>query len=150
MISWVPTCFAADAAEARTAINEAESSLNYAFTTVTFAEDAGASIEGLTEQLEIAGDFLSEAHLEFRAENYEAAIHLAAECSNAVNGLADEAVRLMDKTEREKTDSLVLTLAGSGVGLILLVVLGIAGWNFLKKRHYGPVSEMKPEVEESP
>jgi hypothetical protein len=149
MVSWFPTCFAVDAAEARTAINEAESSLNYAFTTVAFAEDAGANIEGLTEQLEIAGDFLSEAHLEFRAENYEDAIHLAVECGNTVNGLADEAVRLMGKTEREKTDSLVLTVVGSGVGLILLVVLGITGWNFLKKRHYGRAFEMKPEVEES-
>ena len=148
-IAWLPPCFATES-EASIAINEAELDMNLTFATVAAAEDAGADIEVLIGRLTSAGDSLSEAHTAFRAGNYEAASSHAVECSNVLEGLDLEADRLIEKAEREKSDNLILTLAGSGIGVIILLVLAIMGWSVLRERYYSQVPNMKPEVEVSP
>ena len=148
-VEYTPPCFAVDAVEATSAINQAELSLNSAFVAVAKADDAGADVAKLLDKLDAAGDFLSEAHIEFRAGDYEDASLLAVECSSTVEGLATEADLLRAGAERTKTDNLLLTVVGSGAGLVLLLVLGIEGWRVLKKRYFKRSLEMKPEVEEA-
>jgi len=151
----LPTGFAVDAGDTAAAIeadadiNEASLNLNLAFVAVAAAEDAGADVEGFLVQLEVAGDFLSQAHLALRDMNYEDASSLAAECSKEVEGLGSEATQLATKTKREKIDNLILTVVGSGIGLILLFILGSMGWVVVRGRYYRGIFEMKPEVEES-
>jgi len=145
--TWLPSSFAVDAVEASSVINEAYSSLNSVFAVVVEAESAGADIGGLLVQLRDAGAFLSEANSAFREENYEVARSLAMECIRVVEGVAPEVVRLAEEAEIEKTDSLILAVVGSSIGLVLLLVLGTAGWSYLKKRFYGRFLEMKPKAD---
>ncbi|MCW3997873.1 MAG: hypothetical protein NWF10_04815 [Candidatus Bathyarchaeota archaeon] len=147
-VGYVPVCFAVDVVEATSAINQAELSLNSAFVAVAEADDAGADVVRLLDKLDVAGDFLSGAHLAFRAGDHESASLLAVECSNSVEGLATDAGWLKADAERTKTNNLLLTAVGSGVGLVLLLVLGIVGWRVFKKRYSERVLEMRPEVEE--
>ncbi|UCH01645.1 MAG: hypothetical protein JSV20_07270, partial [Candidatus Bathyarchaeota archaeon] len=127
----MPACCAVDVVEATEAINQAELSLNSAFVAVAEGYKAGADIEELLENLDIAGDFLSEAHMAFRSGDYETANSLAVESGNAVEDIATMANRLMANADNEKTRLLVLTVGGSCIGLILLLVFGIVGWKFL-------------------
>lgn len=142
----VPACFAVDVVEATEAVNQAESSLNLAFEAVSDAHDSGANIKGLLENLIVAGDFLSEAQIALRSGDYETAISFAAECDDAVEDLAAEANHTMINAERENNDLIILTVAGSGIGLIILLILSLIGWKLLRKRYHQRVLGMKPEL----
>jgi len=143
----VPACFAVDAVEASGAIGQAERDLGSAYVVVAEAEGAGADVSVLLNKLGSAGDFLSEAYVAFRAGDYGNASLFAMECNHVVSGVAGDAARLKLDAERARSDRLLLTSAGSGVGLVLLLVLGFSGWRFLKRRYHKRVLDMKPHVE---
>lgn len=146
-VTFVPICFAANAVQARSAINEAELNLSFAFATVKEADQAGADIEVLLAQLAVAGDLISEAYLALGDEDYEVVLSLALECNNAVAGIPNEAELLIVKAKRIETDILIITAFWSSIGLILLLFLSIIGWRILKSRFLERVLEMKPEME---
>ena len=148
MIGFVPVCFGVDAVEATTAMHQAELSLNSAYVAVAVAHAVEADVGELLEKLEVAGGFLSKAHLEFRSGDYEAASMLAMECGNAVEGIVVEADQLKASAERSKTESTLFTAFWSGLGLILLVVFGFVVWTILKARYFERILEMRP-LEES-
>jgi len=143
----VPACFAVDAVEASGAIGQAKRDLGSAYAVVAEAEGAGADVSVLLNKLGSAGDFLSEAYVAFRAEDYGNASLFAVECSRVVEGVAGDAARLKADAERAHSERSLLTAAGSGVGLVLLLVLGFFGWKFLKRRYFRRVLNMKPQVE---
>jgi hypothetical protein len=145
----VPACYGVDSFEAIQELHMAELRLNSAFAAVANAQDAGADVGVLLGDLEVAGNFLAEAHLAFRSGNYDSASSLATSCETAIDGVIAEANRLGANAENAKTDSLILTGLFSGIGLTLLVVFGVVGWIILKKRFFDRVLEMKPEVEGS-
>jgi len=143
----VPACFAIDAVEASGAISQAERDLGSAYAVVAEAEGAGADVSVLLNKLGSAGDFLSEAYVALRAGEYGNASSLAAECSHSVAGIAGDAARLKADAERARSDRLLFTAGGSGVGLVLLLVFGFFGWRFLKRWYSRRVLDMKPEME---
>ena len=145
----VPACYGADSVGASQELQMAELRLNSAFAAVTKAQDAGADVGVLLEDLGVAGDFLAEAHLAFRSGDYDSASSLAASCETSVGGVVAEADRLGANAENAQTDSLILTGLFSGIGLTLLLVFGVIGWIILKKRFFDKVLEMKPEVEDT-
>jgi hypothetical protein len=144
----VPKCFAVDASDARTAIDQAELSLNSAFVAVSKADAEGAYVGSLIITLEDAGYFLSEANLALRSGNYEIAISLAMKCEGSVEGVVTKADRLGVIAERTTNDTLLFAAFWSGLGLILLLVFGLIVWWVLKERYFEKVLKMKPEVEE--
>jgi hypothetical protein len=148
LVVWfVPRCFAVDAVEANGAIGQAERDLGSAYVVVGEAESAGANVSVLLNRLGSAGDFLSEAYVALRAGEYGNASSLAAECSHSVAGIAGDAARLKADAERARSDRLLFTAGGSGVGLVLLFVFGFFGWRFLKRWYSRRVLDMKPEME---
>jgi hypothetical protein len=128
-------CLAIEPVEVNSAIDQAEIALTSASVAVDRAYSAGADISELLNKLSIAGDLLSEADMALRAGNYETANLLAIKSENALDGIASNANQLKADAEKTKTNTLLLTVAGSSVGLVLLVVLGIIGWWFLRKRY---------------
>lgn len=146
-VGYIPESFAVSAVEADDAINNAELNLNSAFIAVAHANDAGANVTRFLEKLDLAVDLLSEAHLAFRAGDYEAASLTAVKCSNAVDGIVAEANQLTADAERKEANDLILTVAESGIGLVLLFFISVIFWDILKKRNFARVLEMRPEVE---
>ena len=148
-VLFVPGCFAFDAVEANASIGQAERDLGSAYVEVAEAEDAGADVSALLNKLGSAGDTLSEAYAAFRSGDYENASALAMACNNAVEEIAGDAARLKTDSEKTHSDTLLLTVVGSGVGLVLLFVFGFLGWKLLKRRYFRRVLDMKPRMEEA-
>lgn len=148
-VLFVPGCFAVDAVEANAIIGQAERDLGSAYVVVAEAEGAGADASVLLGKLGVAGDFLSEAYVAFRAGDYENANVLAMECNRAVEGVAGDAALLKMDAERAESDRLLLSSVGSSVGLVLLLAFGFLGWKLLKKRYFRRVLDMKPRMEEA-
>jgi len=149
LVACMPGCLAVDSITAVNAVNAAELGLNSVFVAVAEAENAGADVQKLLAQLEIAGDLLSAAYLAFRANNFEAAVSIAEECKKAIAGIRNEADRLRAEADRTKTDTLLLNVFLSSLGLILLLIFSVVGWRALKKRFLGHILEMKPEMGET-
>ena len=145
----IPACFGIDVVGASEAINQAEMKIALAFSAVADAYNAGADVKELLEKLVVAGDFLTEANMAFRSGDFETAYSLALNCRSNIENLDTEAEVLMANVYAEKNNLIIWTVTGSFVGLILLVVLGIIGWRFLKRHYYERVFDMKPTVDES-
>ena len=147
---FVPIGLATNSAEADNALGKAENELGSAFAAVAAAKGVGANVVELLMKLDEAGGFLSEGYIANRAGNYDEAVSMASTCSNLVEGVAGDAEYLKLSAERAQADSLLLTAVGSIIGLILLIVLGFLGWNFLKELYSKRVLELRPLVEEHP
>jgi hypothetical protein len=144
---FTPSCFAVSFDEASEAINQADRDLRSAFSAVAGAEVAGADVSVLLGELESAGDFLSEAFVAFRTGDYENASLFAMECRNIVEGISEDGLRLKANAESAQRNKFFLTAAGSGVGLVLLLVFGYLGWRFLKRWYFRRLLSMIPQVE---
>lgn len=145
----VPACFAVDAIEAISSINQAEFELNSAFEAVAIANNVGAHVGILLDDLEVASSFLTNAYTVFRYGDYETAILLAMKCKTAVEGIDIESDRLEAEAIQTKTNTILFKAFWTGIGLIILLVLSFIGWRVLKKWYFKQVLKMKPNVEEA-
>lgn len=135
--------------EAIDALEEADTALCSSFVALVKAEGAGANVTVLVGKLNVAGDYLSEGYVALRGENYEIAVQMAVACSNAVEGVSNEAAYLKLDVEQVHGDRDFLTAIGSAVGLVLLFVLGFLGWGFVKRSYSKRILGLKPVVGEN-
>ncbi len=147
-IMFAPVCSAVSVDEASIALNQANQDLNSAFNAVSLASGSGADVASLLGKLSVAGNDLSEANIAFRVGDYENAYVNALACSNALKGVGDEASHLLVSAEGAHSQKVLLTMIGSGVGFLLLIVLGLLGWRFLSKRYFRRMLDLKPLLED--
>jgi hypothetical protein len=140
-------CFAVDKAAVDGALIDAESDLVSAYVVVGEAEKAGANVSELLVKLRFAGTLLAQAYNTNRTGDYDKAYSFAINCSESVDGTADEALGLKLEAEKAYSGRLFMTGAVSTVALSVLFVLSLFGWRFWKNRYYKRVLEMKPKVE---
>lgn len=140
---------AVDEEEAENAINQTERALGAAYTAVVEASNAGADISLLLTRLTEGGNYLSEAQTAFRQEDYEKAVSDSLECINAVSNVVEEATRLREEAKTAYNNRLLLTSAGSGVGLAIFIIAALLGWRYLKRKHTQKLLGMKPVLEET-
>jgi hypothetical protein len=148
MVLWfLPTCFAISKVDASTAISQAEQDLGSAYTSVFEADAAGASVSALMDKLDVAGEFVSEAHSLFNLGDYDNAFTSAQACSSAVEGVVGEAARLKVDAEITHNAGLFLSAVVSGVGVGLFLLFAFFGWRILKRWYFRRLLDMKPEAE---
>jgi hypothetical protein len=143
----MPTCLAISSDEAGEAIEQAERNLGSAYIAVAEAESAGANVSMLLSKLRIAANLLSEAHMAFRIRDYDNSSSFAAASNHAIEGAVDEGVHLKEDAEREKINSFLLTAVLSVVGVILVLILGLLGWQYVKRVYFKQILGTKPRVE---
>jgi len=146
-VNYVLPCFAVNFIEANSIINQAELELNSAFVQVAEAQDAGADAEKLVTKLNIASDFLSQAHLAIRVDDYESASSFATECIETIEGVNIEASKLKIDAQRNQSNIIFLNFIGSAVGLIFLLILGFFCWKGLKKWYFRKILDKTPKME---
>lgn len=145
---FVPVCSAVGAVEAGDLIAGAERDLGSAYVAVSEAEGAGGDVSLLVARLNGAGELLGSAYAAFRAGDYERAGSLAVECSRVLGGVVADAALLRAEAEEARSDMVFRTACLSGAGLGLFLVFVLVCWQLLKRRYFGRVLGMKPEVGE--
>ena len=148
MFFWfVHVCFAVDKAAVDGALIDAENDLVSAYVAVGEAEQVGVNVSELLVKLRFAGTLLGQVCNTNRTGDYDEAYSFAINCSESVDGIADEALGLKLEAEKAYSGRLFMTGAVSSVALSVLFVLGLFGWRFLKKKYVERVLGMKPKVE---
>jgi hypothetical protein len=145
----VPFGLSVESFEAGEALRSAETDFASAFTAVSQAEKTGANVTVLIDRLNVANNLLSEGYVSYWNGDYETANSLATTCKETLAGIADEANQLRISAERFLGSKALLTAVFSGIGLIILFVLGFLGWGLLKRSYYKRLLGLRPVVEES-
>jgi len=134
IFSWfLPKCFCIDEVDASTAIDQAEETVNLAYTRTAEAEAAGADVSLLLDKLETAGVILSQAHSAFRSGDFESAFSSAMTCIDAVDDVADMATRLKIDAEEARSNGFLLTGLTLSIFVILFLIFTFFGWRLLKR-----------------
>lgn len=120
---------AADEDDAAVVISNAESFIGETFESILLAEQAGADVSGLIDQMSIGSEYLSEANVMYRAGAYEDAVLFADLCIQTVNEIRGESLELIGTAE----NNFNLTIFWSVLGVILVSVVGFVSWRFFKK-----------------
>jgi len=134
--------------EAEIEIQEAETVLSSAFAAVLEAEKNGADVSGLLAGLDSGGSFLAEAQVHYRNGDFEGAVYYAGLVVESVEGLVEEAGQLNALAIAEFEERRFLTVTGSTVAIVGIVLGSVLGWSLFKRRYLEKVLMMKPEVVE--
>lgn len=123
---------AADKDDAAIVISNAESFMGETFESILLAEQAGADVSNLLDQMTVGGEYLSEANVLYRAGAYEDAVLFADLCIENVNEIRAESLELIGTADINHS----LTFFWSVLGVILVSIIGFASWHFFKKYYF--------------
>ena len=140
------TCASSNQETAILSISEADYSMAQAHEAVLDAEEAGADVSGLLDRLDVAGEYLAEAHIWYRLEDFENATRFAGLCFDVVEEARSEAVELKNEAYGLWVAGLFVRIIGSFVGVVVVVLLGYVVWRAFKRRYQRRVLGLKLEV----
>jgi hypothetical protein len=131
---------------AASTISEAEQSMARAYEAVLDSERMGADISSLLVRLNDAAAFLSEARMAFDVGDFEEATRLAESTSEVGYEVVDEAELLEIEANNAQVDKSWLFLVISALGVSVVLVASLLGYQYFKRRYYRRLSKMKPRV----
>ncbi|MEM2971675.1 MAG: hypothetical protein QW270_04555 [Candidatus Bathyarchaeia archaeon] len=120
-------------AEAKTAIEKAESEILSCYMAVFEAEKAGANVSEPLTVLNEAGWLLSQAKQAYNTTKFDSAFTFANESRTKLNGFMDWTGELKRNAEQASHWDFMVNFVGSSVGAICVVVGGFTLWTFLKR-----------------
>jgi len=142
----VSSAFGVEGDEALAAIGKADSAVVSAYRAVLEAEEAGANVSGLLEDLNFGGEALAKANTLYRVGDFDGAVYFADLCYDSVVHVEAEADRLRNLAAVEGKKLLYLTVAASTFGVCCVMFGGLFGWRLFKKRYLRRVLKMEPGV----
>jgi len=125
--------------DARSAVAEASQRVNTCYSAAADAAKAGANVTGLLVTLDDAGGLLSKAELALAKGEFDSASTLAHLSEERLVGFEEAAVGLRDSAVRAGFLDFALSVVGSAVGSIVVVLVGVTVWFYLKRRYAGKV-----------
>lgn len=120
--------------EASTVLAAAESNVVVCYSAVAEADEVGANVTALLTRLGEAGELLSLGELAFSKGDYDSALTYAGQSQERLSGFVDEAEDLEELAFNEQYMSFTITILGSVIGVVVVVVGGVVFWFLLKKR----------------
>jgi len=131
---------------AASALTDAEGVVASAYQAVLRAEAAGANVSGLLVRLTEAGGFLANARMAYKSGDFEEAASFANSSRNIGVEVENAADELKDSAFFERVQRMWFMMTGSIFGVILVFFGSFWVWRVFKRRYYGRVLGMKPEV----
>ena len=128
------------------AISEAEQSMAQAYEAVLDAERVGADISGLLVRLNDAAALLSKARMAFDVGDFEEATRFAESTSEIGYEVVDEAELLEIEANNAQVHRSWWFLGSSALGVSVVLVASLLGYEFFKRRYYQRLSKMRPRV----
>lgn len=131
---------------AASTISEAEQSMARAYEAVLDAERIGADISSLLVRLNDAAALLSEARMAFEVGDFEEATRFAESTSEVGYEVVDEAELLEIEANNAQVHRSWWFLGSSALGVSVVLVASLLGYEFFKRRYYKRLSKMRPRV----
>lgn len=117
------------------ALTEAEEALTLTHEAVLEAEQAGANVSLLLDKANRASEYLAEAHIWYRLGDFDKANQYAGLCSDAIEGVRNEAFELRDEANRLSEAKVVEDMIVSVAGVVAVIVFCSVAWHLFKRRY---------------
>jgi hypothetical protein len=127
-------CHGLSEADATSAVAQADQRVSVCYSAVAGAQKAGANVSGLLVTLNDAGVLLSEAHLALVNGSFDSASALAGQCVTKLDGFDNAANSLRDSASQARFVDFWVSVVGSVVGAVAVVVGGFVVWLLLNRR----------------
>ena len=127
-------------------ISDAEQSMARAYEAVLDAERFGASVSGLLVRLNDAAALLSEARMAFDVGDFEDATRFAESTSEVGYEVVDEAELLEIEANNAQVHRSWWFMVTSALGVSVVLVASLLGYEYFKRRYYRRLSKMKSRV----
>lgn len=127
-------------------LTKAEQVTASAYDAILEAEQYGTNVSSLLARLNLAGEYLAEAHVWYRLGVSDNVSLFAGLCVNVAEDVKQGALELRDEAKSSRENNFVVTVIGSSVGVISIIVLGSIVWRIFKRNHYRKILGLKPEV----
>ncbi|MFW6117798.1 MAG: hypothetical protein ACOC6G_04350 [Thermoproteota archaeon] len=126
-------------------VGGAEQLMEESYEAVSEAEEAGADVSSLLEELNHAGQYLTVAKACLRIGNFEDAKGNATLCIEGVEGIQEEARVLGSKAVKRSVRNSWIMISGSAIAVIGVVYGGWWGWKRFKRWYHQQNLESKKE-----
>ncbi|UCH70543.1 MAG: hypothetical protein JSV29_00740 [Candidatus Bathyarchaeota archaeon] len=133
--------------DAFSVVLEAEQLIVQAYEAVLDAERVGADVSGLLVRLNNASELLSEACMAFEAGDFEEAIRFSGLACGVGREVVDDAEKLEVEAGYAGANRFVWSLAGSVVGVALVVCASFWVYRGFKRRYYARLLKSRPRVD---
>jgi hypothetical protein len=127
-------------------LTEAEDTLTSTYEVVLEAEEAGANVSNLLDELNLGAEYLAEAYIYHRLGIAENANRFADLSISVVEGIRSEALELRDEAKIAEENESAMNMFGSTVGVVVVVVFFFIFWQLFKRRYYRRILKSSPEV----
>lgn len=117
------------------ALTEAEEALALTHEAVLEAEQAGANVSLLLDKSNHASEYLAEAHMWYRLGDFDKANQYAGLCSDAIEGVRNDAFELRDEADRLREAKVAETMIASVAGVVGVLVCSSVAWHLFKRRY---------------
>lgn len=142
----VPEIAASDSQD-KTEISEfisgAETAIAEAYVAVLAAEEAGADTDELQDNLNIAGDYLSQCRIAFRMGEYADALLSAELCSQIASLISVEAMKAIELARSKRHRTLLITAAYTTVYMLGVSLGSLYLWRTWKRRYIDRIQKME-------
>jgi len=129
--------------EAEQAITAAEDRINEVFIFVRTAEEAGANVEDLVDELNAALNLTITAHNQFLSGNFSGAIDLASNATETANEVANQA----DARKQEALSMVFLRKYGTVIVFVITdVVICVVGVFLIHKWQHRSLMKKRPKL----
>jgi hypothetical protein len=127
-------------------LEAASSTVGLAFKAVLSAENAGANVTGLLEQLTVATGLLAQAENSYRTGDKSAASNYAVQVIPIAQQVAGQATTAEKSATAANQHAFEFTIASVVIGSFLFVLSLFLVWRYFKGRYINKMLEAKPEV----
>jgi len=128
-----------------TKLEVASSTVELAFKAVLSAENAGANVTGLFEQLTFATGLLAQAENSYRTGDTSAAANYAVQVIPIAQQVAGQATTAEKSATVANQHAFEFTIAFVAIGSILFILGLFLVWRLFKRRYVNKMLESKPE-----
>jgi len=140
------TCASSNQELAISTIIEAEQSMAQAYEAVLDAESVGADVSGLSGRLNEGAAWLSEARMAFEDDKFEEAVRVAELTSEVGFEVAGKADGFKVEAGQAHVNRMWWFIVGSILAVSIVVVAGLLSYQYLKRRYYRRLLEMRPRA----
>ncbi len=119
--------------EAASALAGAERELILAYQTLLMAEEAGADVSDLLDQLNESAEFLTQARMAFQSGDFDDVVTLAALSRSIGVDVQGDSASLENSALSENIRRMMFALTTSMVGIVVIALVSLWVWRILKR-----------------
>ena len=127
-------------------LEQANLTIEHAYSLIIDAEEAGANVSNLLNQLNNAVEFLSKANIAYRLNDFDVASENVDKAFVLAQNIDSSALEFKEQALIDRQNCFFLTLIFCTIGAVVFICCLNLVWRRFKQRYINNIYESKPEL----